>query len=229
MVPALSAQKQYLFIWTPLPHCLSGLPVFFLPLTGSTHPAIAVCGFFPSVLVWKQCQSKLPLSHCESLGGSSGFQESLSLCPSFSFSTSCAYSHRRLGFPGQSHGGVTYFPWLAVSLAWEGSDAEDDLRGTWPLVSYPSHHIVKRCWAHGEEKKGEVWEAVFLDRGEVVVFSHQVMSDSLLPHGLQHAKLPCPSLSPGVAQVHVHWIGDASQRLILCCPLLLPLIFPTSI
>ena len=24
------------------------------------------------------------------------------------------------------------------------------------------------------------------------------MSDSLLPHGLQHARLPCPSLSPGV-------------------------------
>ena len=28
--------------------------------------------------------------------------------------------------------------------------------------------------------------------------SHSVMSDSLWPHGLQHARLPCPSLSPGV-------------------------------
>ena len=27
---------------------------------------------------------------------------------------------------------------------------------------------------------------------------HSVVSDSLQPHGLQHAKLPCPSLSPGV-------------------------------
>jgi len=30
------------------------------------------------------------------------------------------------------------------------------------------------------------------------LFSHSVTSDSLLPHGLQHAKFPCPSLSPGV-------------------------------
>ena len=29
-------------------------------------------------------------------------------------------------------------------------------------------------------------------------FSHSVMSDSLWPHGLQHARLPCPSPTPGV-------------------------------
>ena len=29
-------------------------------------------------------------------------------------------------------------------------------------------------------------------------FSRSVMSDSLWPHGLQHARLPCPSPSPGV-------------------------------
>ena len=29
-----------------------------------------------------------------------------------------------------------------------------------------------------------------------VQFSHSVMSDSLLPHGLQHARLPSPSLTP---------------------------------
>ena len=28
-------------------------------------------------------------------------------------------------------------------------------------------------------------------------FSHSVVSDSLWPHGLQHARLPCPSPSPG--------------------------------
>ena len=28
-------------------------------------------------------------------------------------------------------------------------------------------------------------------------FSHSVMSDSLQPHGLQHARLPCPSPTPG--------------------------------
>ena len=29
------------------------------------------------------------------------------------------------------------------------------------------------------------------------MFSRSVVSDSLWPHGLQHARLPCPSLSPG--------------------------------
>ena len=30
-----------------------------------------------------------------------------------------------------------------------------------------------------------------------VYFSHSVVSDSLRPHGLQHARPPCPSLTPG--------------------------------
>ena len=30
----------------------------------------------------------------------------------------------------------------------------------------------------------------------LVQFSHSVVSDSLRPHGLQHARLPCPSLTP---------------------------------
>ena len=30
-----------------------------------------------------------------------------------------------------------------------------------------------------------------------VQFSHSVVSDSLWPHGLQHARLPCPSPTPG--------------------------------
>ena len=32
----------------------------------------------------------------------------------------------------------------------------------------------------------------------LLLFSHSVMSDSLWPHGLQHARLPCPSLSPRI-------------------------------
>ena len=34
---------------------------------------------------------------------------------------------------------------------------------------------------------------------------------SLWPHGLQHTRLPCPSLSPGVYSNPVHWVGDAVQ------------------
>ena len=37
-----------------------------------------------------------------------------------------------------------------------------------------------------------------------LLFSLQVVSDSLQPHGLLQTMLPCPSLSPGFAQTHVH-------------------------
>ena len=43
-----------------------------------------------------------------------------------------------------------------------------------------------------------------------VQFSYSVMSNSLRPHGLQHATLPCPSPTPGV-QAHVHHIGDVIE------------------
>ena len=71
-----------------------------------------------------------------------------------------------------------------------------------------------------------------------LLFSYSVVSDSLQPHGpqharlpcpspsprvcsnsclilcdpgLQHARLPCPAPSPRVAQIRVHWVGDAIQ------------------
>ena len=37
------------------------------------------------------------------------------------------------------------------------------------------------------------------------------MSDSLQPHGLQRARLPCLSLSPRVCSNNVHWVSDAIQ------------------
>ena len=51
----------------------------------------------------------------------------------------------------------------------------------------------------------------------LLLFSHSVVSDSLQPHGLQHARLPCPSLYlPELAQTHVHRVRDAIQS---SCPL----------
>ena len=37
------------------------------------------------------------------------------------------------------------------------------------------------------------------------------MSDSLQPHGLQHARPPCPSLTPGACSNHVHLVSDSIQ------------------
>ena len=67
-----------------------------------------------------------------------------------------------------------------------------------------------------------------------VQFSHSVMSDSLWPPGLQPARLPCPSPTPGACSDS--WSCSRSvmesvmpsSHLILCRPLLfLTLIFPS--
>jgi len=53
-------------------------------------------------------------------------------------------------------------------------------------------------------------------------FSCSVMSNSLWPGGLQHARLPCPSPTPGPWQTHVHRVGDTIQP---SYPLLFPSLF----
>ena len=53
-----------------------------------------------------------------------------------------------------------------------------------------------------------------------VQFSRLVMSKSLWPHGLQHARLPCPSLSLRVCSNSCP--SSWWCHLILCHPLLLP-------
>ena len=62
-----------------------------------------------------------------------------------------------------------------------------------------------------------------------VQFSHSVVSNSLRPHGLQHARPPYSSPSPGslLKPMSIESVMP-SNHLILCCPLLLlPSIFPS--
>ena len=61
-----------------------------------------------------------------------------------------------------------------------------------------------------------------------IQFVCSVVSDSLQPHGLQHARPPCPSPTPGTYLLKLKSIESvmASNHLILRCPLfLLPSIF----
>ena len=60
-------------------------------------------------------------------------------------------------------------------------------------------------------------------------FSHSVVSDSLQPHGLQHASLPCPSITNAQSLLKLMSIESVMpfNHLVLCGPLLLPSVFPS--
>ena len=64
----------------------------------------------------------------------------------------------------------------------------------------------------------------------MLLFSCSVVSDSLRPHGLQHARLPCLPLPSPQSLLKLMSIESLrpSNHLILCCPLLLlPSVFPS--
>ena len=61
---------------------------------------------------------------------------------------------------------------------------------------------------------------------QMLLLSHSIMSNSLWPHGLRHARLPCLSLSPSLLKLMCTELVILSNHLILCHPLLLlPSIF----
>ena len=55
-----------------------------------------------------------------------------------------------------------------------------------------------------------------------VQFSHSVVSDSLRPHGLLHARLPCPSPTPGTYPNSCPLSRWCHPAISFCCSLLLP-------
>ena len=73
-----------------------------------------------------------------------------------------------------------------------------------------------------------IWKFFQKPFSSSVQFSHSVVSDSLRPHGLQHARPPCPSPTPGAHSDSCTESVMPSNHLILCRPLLLsPSIFPS--
>ena len=57
--------------------------------------------------------------------------------------------------------------------------------------------------------------------GTKLLFSHSVMSSSLRPHGLQHARLPLSIVSRSLLKLMSIELVMLSKRLVLCHPLLL--------
>ena len=69
--------------------------------------------------------------------------------------------------------------------------------------------FLKRRKSHHKGQQKWTWKTLLSLL--LLLFSHQLVSDSLQPHRLHHARLLCPSLSPNFAQIHVHWVSDAIQ------------------
>ena len=95
-----------------------------------------------------------------------------------------------------------------------------------------THHIVHLKLIHCDiltsitsQKRVNVHISIFS-----VQFSHSVVSDSLRPHELQHARPPCPSPTPGVCSnsCPLSWWCHLAILSSLCPLLLLPPIPPSS-
>ena len=60
-----------------------------------------------------------------------------------------------------------------------------------------------------------------------VQFSHSVVSDSLQPHGRQHARPPCPSSTPSLLKLmSIEWMVPSNHFILFHPLLLIPSIFP---
>ena len=99
----------------------------------------------------------------------------------------------------QNSWGMSYTEYIykaVISLLWGGQEGL-------PLICVKATHVP-------------LLEKVKVERS--VQFSRSVMSDSMQPHGLQHARLPCPSPTPGIysnscpLSLWCHWKVVAKPR-----------------
>ena len=68
-------------------------------------------------------------------------------------------------------------------------------RGCWALETEPLSPFPSQCQVKGPIQAPGL-PRCFLNWSMLLLSSHSVVSDSLRPHGLQHARLPCPSPTP---------------------------------
>ena len=72
--------------------------------------------------------------------------------------------------------------------------------------------IGDMCWGLGSPSlAGKTCQLQIVFAMWYVQFSRSVMSDSLQPNGLQHARGRCSLPTPGAWATHVHQVGDSIQ------------------
>ena len=110
-----------------------------------------------------------------------------------------------------------------VSARCQDDDATEELVQLWlypdrevvfltPQIKFRQWNAKVKCglvWWQGRQRQLDYVKGIILDFSQSVQFSRSVVSDSLWPHGLQHARLACPSPSPRTCANHQ--VGDAIQ------------------
>ena len=85
---------------------------------------------------------------------------------------------------------IAYSNFLFLSWTWTEQDSEWQMHSTLPGTIY-ADGLVSTFGCGGGRSYIKCAQLLLLS------FSHSVMSSSLQPHGLKHARLPCPSPPPG--------------------------------
>ena len=89
-------------------------------------------------------------------------------------------------------------------------------------------YLIKHFQTHTQHKQEKVQLTGSRSLISLVQFSHSVMSDSLWPHGVQHARPPCPSPTSGACSNSCPSSGWCHPTISSCLHLLLlPSIFPS--
>ena len=112
--------------------------------------------------------------------------------------------------PGSSVHGLLQgriLEWVAMpssrgSFLTQGSNPHPLYLWHWQADSLPLSHLESPAGGN------DILET-FSDNS--IQFSHSVMSDSLRPHELQHARPPCHHQLPEFTRTHVHRVRDAIQ------------------
>ena len=100
--------------------------------------------------------------------------------------------------------------------------------GVYVLGSDPGRQVPLAGWMTRGIHRRAVRSLESAHEDSSVQFSHLVVSNSLRPHGPQHARPPCPSPTQSLLKLISIDLVMPSNHFILCHPLLLlPSIFPS--
>ena len=139
------------------------------------------------------------------------------------------------GSPGSYVHGVLLeriLEWIATPFLLQGIFPDQGLNPCllhWQVDSLPlshngSPHIFTSRQFTGPRRNWGSFVLVLLHYILLLLFSRPAVSDSLWPHGLQHARPLCPSPSPGVclSSYPLHWwchpVISSSGALFFFCP-----------